>query len=254
MNFEQIIKDYKESMNVVPNEQSIKETVRKSIEVYCTAEQERMLSYWDFLWAQLRHIRKRWWFFQLLLLFMLWAALPSAQGEELLQRIFGVVAVLFVILVIPELWKSQTYQLREIEATSYYSLRQIYAARMFLFGIVDVVLITVFCANAAITMNILISQLMVQFLFPMEVTTAICFGILCSRYCVSEATAIMMCVAWSAVWLVIILNDRIYNAITFPLWIAFMGTAFVLLAAAMYRMLHDCNHFMEENPYGIGIG
>lgn len=253
MNLDKKLKDYKETMKVIPNEQNIKETVRKSIDVFYFAQQERLLTYWEFLWAQLRLIRKRWWLFQLLLLAMLWIVLPSLQNEQFMQRIFGVVASLFIILIVPELWKSQTYQSMEIEATSYYSLKQIYAARMLLFGIVDIVLITLFCGLTTITMNILLSQLLIQFVFPMVVTTCICFGTLCSKYPFGETTAVMMCIAWSAVWLVVILDEKIYESITFPLWIAFLGIALVFLVFTIYRTIYCCNHYWEVILNGTDI-
>ena len=158
MNLEKKLKDYNQSIKIIPNEKKVTETIRKSIDAYCSVEQERLLTYWEFLWTQLRLIRKRWWLFQILFLILLWAVLPSVQVEQLVQRILGVAASMFTILIIPELWKSQTYQSMEIEATSYYSLRQIYAARMFLFGIVDIALITFFCVSANITMGILLSS------------------------------------------------------------------------------------------------
>lgn len=253
MNLEKELKDYGESIKVIPNEQKVTETIRKSMEAYCLAEQERFLTYWEFLWAQLRLMRKRWWLFQFLLLMLVWVVLPTIKTEQLLQRILGVVASLFIILIIPELWKNQTYQSMEIEATSYYSLRQIYAARMLLFGIVDIVLITLFCTSAAIRMDILFSQLLVQFLFPMTVTTAICFGILCSKYPFSETSAMMMCIAWNAIWLAVILNEKIYAAITFPLWLTFIGIAFVFLAFMIYRTLYGFNHYWEVKSNEIGI-
>lgn len=253
MDLERKLMEYKDSIKIIPNEQKITETVRKSIEAYCLTEQERILTCWEFLWAQLRLIRKRWWLLQTLLLILLWAALPSVQVEQLEQRMLGVVASLFIILIIPELWKNQTYQSMEIEATSYYSLRQIYAARMLLFGIVDIVLITIFCMSTAFTMDILFSQLFMQFIFPMTVTAAICFGILCSKYPFSETTAIMMCIVWSAIWLVVILNERIYTAITIPLWLIFIGMVFAFLVYAIYRTLHCCNHYWEVKLNEISI-
>ena len=253
MDLERKLKEYKDSIKIIPNEQRITETVRKSIEVYCFAEQERIFTYWEFLWAQLRLLQKRWWLLQILLLILLWTVLPSVQVEQLEQRILGVAASLFIILIIPELWKNQTYQSMEIEAASYYSLRQIYAARMLLFGVVDIVLITVFCMSTSFTMDILFSQLFMQFIFPMTVTAAICFGILCSKYPFSETTAIMICIAWSAAWLVAILNERIYTAITIPLWLIFIGMAFAFLVYAIYRTLHCCNHYWEVKSNEIGI-
>ena len=253
MNLEKKLKDYGESMKIIPDEQKVTETIRKSMEVYCLAEQERLLTYWEFLWTQLWLIRKRWWLFQLLLLTWLWAVLPTIRTEQLVQRIFGVTASLFIILIIPELWKNQTCQSMEIEAASYYSLRRIYAARMLLFGIVDIILITLFCTSAAVRMDLMFSQLLIQFLFPMTVTAAICFGILCSRYPFGETAAMMMCIAWSAVWLGIILNEKIYAAITFPLWLTFIGIAFVFLAFTVYQTLRSCNHYWEVKADETGF-
>lgn len=254
MNAEKRLKAYKDSKRILPDENKLKETVIKSIDVFCTAEQEKLLTCREFLWVQLRLIRKRWWLLQLSLLVMLWAVLPSLPGGLPRQRVFGAVTCLFVILIIPELWKSQTYRSMEIEAASYYSLRRVYAARMLLFGVVDIVLVTLFCGLATITMKVLFSQLLAQFLFPMAVTACICFGILSSKYPIGETTAVMLCSAWSAVWLTVILNEKIYAAITFPLWLVFLGTAVLFLAFAVRRTLRRCNHYWEVGLNGIEIG
>ena len=247
MNLEKKLKDYEQVMKIIPNERSIKETVKKSMDVFCSAEKEKLLSYWEFLWAQLRLIRKRWWLFQLLLLSALWAALPTLQGGQYTQRFMGVAASLFVILIIPELWKSQTYHSMEIEAVSYYSLRQIYAARMLLFGIVDIVLITIFCELSFATLDVTLSQILVQFIFPMVVTACICFGMLCGRHPFRETVAVMMCTGWSGVWLFIVLNERIYAAITYPLWLDFLGIALLFAAFSIYQTLYRCNDYWEAD-------
>lgn len=247
MNIKKKLKNYNETIKICPNEKNISETVKKSIDVFYSGEQERLLTYGEFLWNQLRMIRKRWWFFQLILLSMLWVVLLSLHDEQLLQRTSGIIASLFIILIVPELWKSQTYQLMEIEATSYYSLRQIYAARMLLFGIVDIALISLFCGLTTITLNVALLQILIQFIFPMVVTASICFMILCSKYPFSEMVAVAMCIMWSAVWILVVLDERIYGAITIPLWITFLVIALLLLAFVIYRTLYQCNNFLEVN-------
>lgn len=245
MNLEKKLMDYKENITIIPREQHITETVRKSVRAYFLVEQEHLLTYREFLWTQLRLVRKRWWLFQFLLLALLWPALPFLQMGRLAPRALGIAASLFIILIIPELWKNQTCQSMEIESASYYSLRQIYAARLLLFGIVDLVLIAVFCTSAAVAMDLLFSQLLMQFLFPMTVTAAICFGILCSKYPFGETAAIMMCIAWSAIWLIVILNDKIYAAISFPLWLVLIGIAFTFLVYTIYRTIYRCKDCWE---------
>ena len=253
MNFERKLNDYKETIKIIPNEQRIEETIRKSIDVFCAVEQERLLSYWSFLWVQFKLIRKRWWIFQFLLLFALWISLPSIQNEQSMQRTMGIIASLFVILIIPELWKNQTYRSMEIEGTSYYSLRQIYAARMLIFGIVDVVLITLFCGLSSVVWNVAFSQLVVQFILPMVITSCICFRILCSKYPYGETFAVMMCILCSAVWVFIVLNEMIYTLIAFPLWFAILGIALVFLMFTVYRTISCCNNYWEANSNGIEV-
>lgn len=253
MNLDKKIKDYKEAIKMIPNEQKIKDTVIKSIDAFCTVQQQKMLTYWEFLWVQLKLIQKRWWFFQLLLLVVLWLTLPSMKGEQYMPKTLGVIASLFVILIIPELWKNKTNKSMEIECTSYYSLRQIYAARMMLFGIVDIVLISMFCVLSSLVWEIVFSELLVQFILPMVVTSCICFGVLCSKHSFSETIAVMMCILWSAIWLLVILNENVYVAITFPLWIIFLVIAFAFLAFTIYRTIFYCNNCWEVPFYGIDI-
>ena len=64
------------------NEEKIQETIYKSKNAFFMAEQERMLSYHDFLWTQLRVIQKRWWVLQFMILVALWIALSSIPSRE----------------------------------------------------------------------------------------------------------------------------------------------------------------------------
>ena len=154
-------------------------------------------------------------------------------------------ASLFVILIIPELWKNRSCECMEIEAASYYSLKQVYAARLLLFGIIDTLLLTIFCGSASMKLHIELSELVIQFLFPLSVTACICFAILCSKYSFNEAFAIILCIIWSSVWLFIVLNESIYTRITIPLWFTLLGVSILFLAFTVYRILKRCNKYLE---------
>ena len=146
-----------------------------------------------------------------------------------------------VILIIPELWKNRSCECMEIEVASYYSLKQVYATRMLLFGITDIFLITLFLGFVSAGLHYELSELVVQFLFPLCVTACICFGILCSKHAFSEMVAIVLCVIWSAVWLFLVLNEKIYIMVTVPIWSALLGTTILFIAFAIYRILKNCN-------------
>lgn len=245
MNLEEQLMAYKKRGQIELKEEKIQETIRKSKETFFASEQERMLSYHEFLWSQFKLIRKRWWVLQFLLLFILGATLVSAYEESYVGRGMGVMASIFVILIIPELWKNRSCHCMEIEESSYYSLKQIYSARMVLFGIVDVFLLTVFCGTMTIGLHIEFSRLLVQFLMPMLVTACICFGTLCNKYISDETVAIILCILWCAIWLIITLNEKIYTIITLPIWLICIGFSFGFLCIAVYRTLSNCDNYWE---------
>lgn len=245
MNRKEQVRMYQEVIQVKVQEEKIQETICKSKNAFFMAEQERMLSYHEFLWTQLRVMQKGWWFLQFMILAVLWIALSSVRDEIYMKRSMGVAAALFVILIIPELWKNRSCQCMEIEVASYYSLKQIYAARMLLFGVTDVFLITLFLGTASAGLNIGLSELVVQFLFPLCVTAGMCFGILCSKYSSSETVAIILCIIWSAVWLFVVLNETVYTMVTVPVWLALLGAAILFLVFAVYRILKNCNQYLE---------
>lgn len=251
MNPEEKLVAYKKLERIEPSETKIQEAVSKSEQVFLAAEQKEMLSYHEFLWAQLHVIKKRWWIFQFLLLLALWNILAFEQESIYVQRGMGIMATLFVILIIPELWRNRSSQSMEVEAVSYYSLRQVYAARMLLFGLTDIFLVAAFCQMASVGLHVKLPELVVQFLFPLSVTSCICFGTLCSKRCFSEAVAIALCVVWSAVWLCVVLNENIYERITFPIWLGLLGFAFICLGVMVYRTLKHCNGYLEMLFEGI---
>lgn len=245
MNLEEKIGRYREMIQIKPQEDKIQETICRSKNAFFMAEQEKMLFYHEFLWVQLNVIQKRWWILQFLVLMALWAALTSIQDEIYITRSMDVAASLFVILIIPELWKNRSCECMEIEASSYYSLKQVYAARMLLFGMVDIFFITLFLGTVSIGLHFELLELIIQFLFPLCITACICFGILCSKRFFSETVAVILCMAWSAVWLFIVLNESIYIMITIPIWLALLGLAAFFLAFTVYRILKNCNKYLE---------
>ena len=174
----------------------------------------------------------------------LWMLLPLAESEAYICRTLGIGGTLFMILMIPELWKNRSNQCMEVETAAYYDLRRVYAARMLLFGGADVLLITAFGSAAVISLQISLEDLLIQFLFPVTVTACICFGALGSRHLLSEASAVGMCILWSAVWWCILMNERVYALLTVPVW----GT--LLAGAAVFLIFVVCRRSGSAAVYG----
>lgn len=123
MNLDNELKVYGKRAFIVPEEELIKETVQKSMNTFYEQEEQERLSYFDFFWVQLRVIRKRWWILQALLLMLMWELLFLSKASWDVQRGMSIVAAVFVVLIIPEIWKNRESNSIEIEAASFFSLK-----------------------------------------------------------------------------------------------------------------------------------
>lgn len=224
------IKDFcKKQSECVIDEAMISRAVELSKKTFYEAEGESRLSRLEFLYQQSQYIRKYLWVLQGAVLFMLWWILKHLGSSLFIaHRSMGVAAPLFVVLLVPELWKNRSYTAMEVEGTTYYNLRQIYAARMMVFGLVDLVLLSVFLAAVSFTARMGIWEFAIQFFIPFNVSCCICFGTLYSKMESSETFAIGWCVLWIFIWVQVVLSERIYNAISAPIW------AVILIASLFY--------------------
>ena len=251
MNLEKMMQNYKTEAKVIPREEKILETIQKSKEIMMEVQSEHTMSYGAFLFSQFRLIRKRWWMLQAALLIVTFFLMNYLDDSEYFMRTIGTSSVFFIVMIIPEFWRNKESDSLQIEATCLYSLRQIYSARVFLIGVADVFMITLFMLVCCVGMRMHFMDILVQFLFPMVVAAGICFAMLNSR-ALNEAASMFGCFLWSVIWWVVTMNDFIYTKITFPVWSILFGLANCFLIGAVYKVVHDCNRLcwtMEGNLY-----
>lgn len=216
-------------------EEKLQETIRRSKIAFSENEATDYSSYAEFLYQQSKYIQKRWWVLQGLILLFLWILLQVTESNRYIQRGMGVAASLFAILILPELWKNRNSKALEIESVSFYSLRQIYSARILAFAFVDCLLLGLFALPVLMTGKLPAVELMIQFFLPFIVSCCICFRVLLSNRFGSEVFALFLCVLWCAVWLQIILNEKIYGWISLPAWFCITGVAIFYLGYCVFR-------------------
>lgn len=244
--FEKKIQKYTETVQEkFVRESAVLETIRGSENAFIKQE-DRLLTYAEFLYQQARYIGKRWWILQGLVLASLLFLLNDAGGIYA-QRTLGAGASLFAVLVIPELWKNRRTSAMEIEGTSFYSLRQIYSARILLLGMADLLLLTLFYAAAAWTAQLSLGTFIINFVVPFNISCCICFRILCSRRAEMEYVAGIICLAWAAVWMMFLGQDRVYEKIAVPVWAALLVCSLVYLVWCVRKAQKDCESIWEVN-------
>ena len=239
------LREYGKQCPVMANEARLKATVWRSREVFFEEAEKFPASYLDFFCQQAGYIRKRWWVLQLLVLTVLWGCTCSFSGRTNLQSVMGVMAAVFAVLLIPELWKSKAARAMEVEGSTYYSLRQIYAARMLAFGIVDVGLLSVFTVAISATASIQGKEIVIYFFLPFTVACGILFSTLCSRYVVSQAGAVCASLLWMAVWTLVVTSEQIYKRISVSVWAVLFLAAVLYLIYAVKRTLTTCESYWE---------
>lgn len=224
----------------------LQEVVRSAKAAFYEGEGGDILTGAEFLYQQAGYIRKRWWVLQGVVLVALCMLIRYMEGNSYEQRIMGVAAPLFGVLLLPELWKNRERNAMEVEGAAFYSLRQIYAARLFAFAMVDVLMLTAFFLVNVGGGQLVPEEIMLQFFLPLTVTCCICFRTLYSRRACPEVFAVFLCLLWSGIWLQVVLLGNLYDKVSVPVWYGVLVTAFCYLLYCIYRGQRNCRAVLEE--------
>lgn len=254
------MKLYKKKIKAYKNliqSQYVREPVIKDVISRCKdvdiGQNNIRASYFEFLYGQCKFIKKKWWGLQGCALALLWILLNDMGDSESIGRIMGAFSVIFVILIIPEIWKNRRCSAIEIEKSSFYSLRQICSARLLLFAIVDLVMVTAFFVITLNTIQISFYSIIINFLIPFNVSSSICFRLLYSKWYESEYIAVCASMVWVIIWSVIIKNDLVYHIIAEPLWIGLVLISFGYLVFCVYKLQQNCEKAWEDESNGIRV-
>lgn len=245
------IKDYKDLIQ----KKYVRDAAVQKVIDHCgdlmIEEDNSRISYFEFLYEQSRFIKKRWWGLQALVLLLLWILLKDSDNAGDMGRMMGILATVFAVLIIPEIWKNQRYLAMEIEGAAYYSLRQICAARILLFAVADMVMVTVFFAVSFYTIQISAYRMITDFLVPFNVSGCICFRLLYSRRGEMEYVALLISGVWMGIWTAIVMHDEIYQSVVEPVWLSLLLLSFGYFVFCVNKSQRNCENGWEELIDGI---
>ena len=237
--------------DVICDESKIQKTIAVSREAFLAEESEQTVSHIEFLYQQSKLIKKRWWLMQGLLLAFVCFLLNNSETDFTVRRILGLAGPMFVILIYPEIWKNRSCDALEVECTTFYTLRSIYAARLTLFAGVDMVLLSAFYAAAILLSRVTLWEMLTQFLLPFNVTCSICFRTLYSKRIHSQTLSLFLCTLWAGVWSLFILNDAVFHVISVPAWASLLATSVCFMGYILYRGQREWHNIMEVKPIWI---
>ncbi len=230
------------------DEALLNEMLRASRAAYRAHEARLPLRGWEFVLRQAGYIRKCWWLLQGAVLALLWLILRGGGSADYLRRCVGVLAPAFGMLALPELWKNRNCGALEVECAARFALRQVYAARLMLFGMVDLVWLSLFFTAASLGARVELEELIFQFLVPLNVTDCICFATLRARRFGSEGAALLLCGIWIAAWVLVVLDCGLYAAISTPAWCALLAVTALWMLRCAAALCKNCGENWEARP------
>ena len=228
-----------------PSNEAIDKLVFKAKEFINSEENENRIGFIEFIALQIKIMKKELLFAQMLLLFFAGYWLSISKEIVYMQRGLSVLAALFVIFIIPELWKNIENKSMEIEKSSLFDLRRVYAAKLIAFGLIDTGILTVFCVYAVEIQKILVVDLLGQFVFPIMISSIICMMAFSRKRYLNQFVTMIICLAANMGWMLIILNDNLYLKITPIVWILIFIMCALLLFYFIQKVLHDNTEYLE---------
>ena len=213
----------------------VRESVVRNVMKQCAGimsrHDDRRASYFEFLYEQLKYIRKRWWVLQGGSLLLLWMLLADYGEGANADRVLGALSVI----------------------SSYYSLRQICSARILMFAAVDLTMITIFFAVSFSTLQISAYRIVIDFLVPFNISCCICFRLLYSKWQELEYIAVFLSTACIFAWSMIVSTDFIYERISMTVWIGLLLLSFIYLIYCIWKSQCNCEINWEGKANGTAI-
>lgn len=235
-------------LNIPSDEEKIAKTICLSKAAFYRSEAATPLSRFDFLIQQSRYIGKRWWLLQGLLLALVLLLIHASKTPMYLQKCLGVTAPLFAVLALPELWKNRSSGAMEVECAAYYSLRQIYAARLTLFMGMDFLLISLFLLGVSCLGKLTLWEMLISFVLPFNVSCCICFSCLYRAKAFSQLLSVLLCLIWTFLWSQIVLTEGIYAAVSPLVWAGMLALSSLFLFYSVATGQQNIKQIWEETP------
>ena len=159
--------------------EKMRKTVRLAEAAYQKRQAAERIGFWEFLSLQLRFIGKWVWLAQAALLFpVLLAVSRSPRDMDEMRSVFLILscaAPLLAFLGFPEILKSYSHGMAEIEACTRFSTRRLMGARMLILGLADLCCLTVILAASS---GVPVLRMILYLFVPFNVTCCGCLTVL----------------------------------------------------------------------------
>ena len=224
-------------------EEHIQQTVEKSMMPFGIMKKQKP-SIFEFLYSQFLFIQKRWWILQFGCLLLLWILLNLGLSQSIERKAIAIIIPLFTLLILPELWKSRQNNMEDIENSSVHTTRDIYLARLILFGAVDLFGLTVLWL---VSFPQGIENLIFELLIPFNGICALMLGCLTFYSGREFYLPISLCFLFTIGWFLIVSNEFLYTKLSYSLWFMLFLFSSLLLISMICKLMQKCKEVPAWN-------
>ena len=122
-----------------------------------------------------------------------------------------------------------------------------------MFGVVDLVIVMVFLAITYQTTILSLSDLVVNFFASGKCFMLYMFSCIVQQMGKIRYIAVLSCLVWVGLWMMIVANDVIYQKIVTPVWVAMLILTFVYFVFCVQKSLVFDEKILEDYTYEIRI-
>ena len=238
--------------------EKMRETVRAAKQAYGENLAAKRLGFPEFIAVQIRFIGRWVWMAQaalLLAFLLLWSRYRTGSGgTQDLFLLFSAVAPMVAFVGFPEILKSCSHNMEEIEACTRFSLRKLMGARMLILGLTDLCSLTVILAVSAADESAIILRMILYLFVPFNVTCCGCLAILRrapGRYGGYSCAAVcMICVAAFAKLSFV---RNCYEAAATWAWAVLFFLSAACIVFEIARAFHGFDSFLQAQKGTLSV-
>ena len=225
-----------------PREEAVQATVRAATQAFRQREASRPLSQLEFLRQQAQFLHKRWWLLQGAVLVLLWWLLQSAGTAYEVQRAMGTLAgpARDVEKPVQRRLGNRVHRLLLPAANLRRPDGSVWSGGP---GSAHPVLLRRPAGRAGhpagphhqFSAPVPGHRLYLSS-HPVPPADTVCYA------------ALPLCLAWTAVWVLLILSDQVYRMISLPMWLGMLLLATVYFLYAIRKLQNTCETIWEVSP------
>ena len=231
--------------------EKMQQTVRLARQAYCSRLLSKRIGFGKFIRMQMHFIGHWVWFTQAALVFGFLILLTKCDfGQPDLQHIlllFSAASPMIALVGFPELLKSYSHGMEEIESCTRFSMRKLMGARMLILGLTDLFCLTVILAVSTAHSGEFLMRMILYLFVPFNLTCCGCLTVLShvkSRqngyYCGA------ICALCIAVFVSLSFVKRYYEAAATGAWLMMFILTLVYLAIEVVQTFQSFNRFCAK--------